>query len=49
MSMDMEEQYDKIYRYCYFRLLELVSLQDVGRKKIKKPFPILSTLPTKSS
>ena len=30
--MDLEEQYDKIYRYCYFRLHDEQSAQDITQE-----------------
>ena len=32
MSMDMEEQYDKIYRYCYFRLRDRQTAEDITQE-----------------
>ena len=32
MSMDMEEQYDKIYRYCYFRLRNQQTAEDITQE-----------------
>ena len=32
MSMDMEEQYDKIYRYCYFRLRDQQTAEDITQE-----------------
>ncbi len=32
MSMDMEEQYDKIYRYCYFRLHNQQTAEDITQE-----------------
>lgn len=32
MSMDIEEQYDKIYRYCYFRLKEQQTAEDITQE-----------------
>lgn len=30
--MDIEEQYDKIYRYCYFKLYDRQSAQDITQE-----------------
>ena len=30
--MDIEEQYDKIYRYCYFRIYDVQSAQDITQE-----------------
>lgn len=30
--MDMEEQYDKIYRYCYFRLRSRQTAEDITQE-----------------
>lgn len=30
--MDMEEQYDKIYRYCYYRLYDKQLAQDITQE-----------------
>lgn len=32
MAMDLEEQYDKIYRYCYFRLRSREQAEDVTQE-----------------
>ena len=32
MSMDMEEQYDKIYRYCYFKLHQKEAAEDITQE-----------------
>ena len=32
MSMDLEEQYDKIYRYCYFRLRQRELAEDITQE-----------------
>lgn len=32
MSVDMEEQYDKIYRYCYFRLRSRQTAEDLTQE-----------------
>lgn len=32
MSMDLEEQYDKIYRYCYFRLKRREAAEDITQE-----------------
>ena len=32
MSMDLEEQYDKIYRYCYFRLGNRQAAEDITQE-----------------
>lgn len=30
--MDIEEQYDKIYRYCYFELYDKLLAQDITQE-----------------
>lgn len=32
MSIDLEEQYDKIYRYCYFRLRSRQAAEDITQE-----------------
>ncbi len=32
MSVDIEEQYDKIYRYCYFRLRSRQTAEDITQE-----------------
>lgn len=32
MSMDLEEQYDKIYRYCYFKLHHRETAEDITQE-----------------
>ena len=32
MSIDLEEQYDKIYRYCYFRLRNQETAEDITQE-----------------
>lgn len=32
MSIDMDEQYDKIYRYCYFRLRNRQTAEDITQE-----------------
>lgn len=32
MSMDLEEQYDKIYRYCYYRLHSVDKAEDITQE-----------------
>lgn len=32
MTVDMEEQYDKIYRYCYFRLRSRQAAEDIAQE-----------------
>lgn len=38
MSMDMEEQYDKIYRYCYFRLHHRETAEDITQETFLRYF-----------
>lgn len=38
MSMDMEEQYDKIYRYCYFRLQNRQTAEDITQETFLRYF-----------
>lgn len=32
MSMDLEEQYDKIYRYCYYKLKDQETAEDITQE-----------------
>ena len=32
MSVDIEEQYEKIYRYCYFKLKNRESAEDITQE-----------------
>lgn len=32
MSMDLEEQYDKIYRYCYFKVHQRETAEDITQE-----------------
>lgn len=36
--MDIEEQYDKIYRYCYFKLLDKQLAQDITQETFLRFF-----------
>ena len=36
--MDIEEQYDKIYRYCYFKLYDKQLAQDITQETFLKFF-----------
>lgn len=38
MSMDMKEQYDKIYRYCYFRLHHRETAEDITQETFLRFF-----------
>lgn len=38
MSMDIEEQYDKLYRYCYFRLRHRETAEDVTQEAFLRYF-----------
>lgn len=38
MSIDMEEQYDKIYRYCYFKLQNRQTAEDVTQETFLRYF-----------
>ena len=38
MSMDMEEQYDKIYRYCYFKLHHRETAEDITQEAFLRYF-----------
>ena len=38
MSMDMEEQYDKIYRYCYFKLRHRETAEDITQETFLRYF-----------
>lgn len=38
MSMDLEEQYDKIYRYCYFRLHNRETAEDITQETFLRFF-----------
>ena len=32
MALDIEEQYDKIYRYCYYRLRNREQAEDITQE-----------------
>ena len=38
MSVDIEEQYDKIYRYCYFRLKHRQQAEDITQETFLRFF-----------
>lgn len=38
MSIDLEEQYDKIYRYCYFRLRNQETAEDITQETFLRYF-----------
>lgn len=38
MSIDLEEQYDKIYRYCYFRLHDQETAEDITQETFLRFF-----------
>lgn len=38
MSLDLEEQYDKIYRYCYFRLHQRETAEDITQETFLRFF-----------
>jgi len=38
MSIDMEEQYDKIYRYCYFKLHHRETAEDITQETFLRYF-----------
>ncbi len=38
MSLDLEEQYDKIYRYCYFKLHHQQSAEDITQETFLRYF-----------
>ena len=38
MSMDLEEQYDRIYRYCYFRLRNQETAEDITQETFLRYF-----------
>ena len=38
MSMDLDEQYDKIYRYCYYKLRHRESAEDVTQETFLRFF-----------
>lgn len=38
MSMDMDEQYDKIYRYCYFKLHHRETAEDITQETFLRYF-----------
>lgn len=44
MSMDMEEQYDKIYRYCYFRLQNRQTAEDITQETFLRYFEAHSSM-----
>lgn len=38
MSMDLSEQYDKIYRYCYFKLMHKETAEDITQETFLRFF-----------
>lgn len=38
MSMDLEEQYDKIYRYCYFKVHSRETAEDITQETFLRFF-----------
>lgn len=38
MSVDMQEQYDKIYRYCYYKVINSVLAEDLTQETFLKYF-----------
>lgn len=38
MSMDLNEQYDKIYRYCYFKLKSKEAAEDITQESFLRYF-----------
>ncbi len=38
MAIDIEEQYDKIYRYCYYRLRDRERAEDVTQETFLRWF-----------
>ena len=38
MFLDLEEQYDKIYRYCYFKLHHQQSAEDITQETFLRYF-----------
>lgn len=32
MSMELEEQYDRIYRYCYYKLRDVQQAEDITQE-----------------
>ncbi len=56
MSMELEEQYDRIYRYCYYKLRDVQQAEDITQetflryleynksKDIKRPLAFLYTI-----
>lgn len=38
MAMDMEDQYDKIYRYCYFKLHHRETAEDITQETFLRYF-----------
>lgn len=38
MSVDMQEQYDKIYRYCYYKVKNSVMAEDITQETFLKYF-----------
>ena len=38
MAIDIEEQYDKIYRYCYYHLRDLERAEDVTQETFLRWF-----------
>ena len=49
MSFDIEEQYDKIYRYCYFKLHSRELAEDVTQETFLRYLEHYNCLPTVSA
>lgn len=49
MSFDIEEQYDKIYRYCYFKLHSRESAEDVTQETFLRYFEHYNCITTVSA
>ncbi len=45
--MDLEEQYDKLYRYCYFKLYNIQLAQDITQEAFLRYFQQKSKLDSK--
>lgn len=49
MSFDIEEQYDKIYRYCYFKLCNRELAEDVTQETFLRYFQYYDCITTTSA
>lgn len=49
MSMDLEEQYDRIYRYCYFRLRNRETAEDITQETFLRYFKKYNLITTEQA